>query len=81
VSWAIVTVETAEPTPALGTVEAAVVVLERDSDLGQVRIELTETAASCGVELDAAGHVHPYLLEEKPPRHLLVTTDGVEVVV
>ena len=78
VSWAIVTVEGAEPTPDLGTVEAAVVVLERDSDLGQVRIELTETAASSGVELDPVRHVHPYLFDDKPPRHLLVTTDGVE---
>lgn len=77
--WLIAYVERAETSTDLGTVKAAVVVLERDGAESRVAVELSQPASAAGMQLKPREAVREFLNDNEPPRRLIVTLFGVSV--
>ena len=76
--WIVTHVDSCDPSPDFDTVEAALVRLARNDQTRRVTVELARTAADSGAEFVPHEVVVPYLGDDEPPEHLIVTTSGVD---
>jgi hypothetical protein len=80
-AWRIVETHSVATSSDRDTVKAHLVTIERDGEERRVMVELAGPAAASGRTLDAPGAwavVQEYLGVDDPPRHLIVTSAGVQ---
>lgn len=78
-SWNVAGVHDAETSPDRDTVAAAHVEIRRDDEERSIYVEFAGTAAAAGRTFDPRTAVREYLGDDDPPRHLIVTSTGVQL--
>jgi hypothetical protein len=79
-AWLVQRVEGVNTSSGLDTAEAALVHLVDGEETYRITVELSGSAGAAGQALDPHAVVAPYLNDPQPPRHLIVTTAGVQPV-